>query len=101
MVQFKDFSTFSNLIAELKESGKYIKLFGSSKEIFTGALTPTSKHNQLKVKLCAITNIGTFYFNETINLKNDERISEIKSFFDSHEIISSNISISTGTLEIS
>jgi hypothetical protein len=100
MIRFYKFSDFADVVRELKEQGKYVKLFGFTREAFYGFLTNNPKANTYNVEICALSDIGTFYFKDGISLKNSDSVDIVKAFFDSNSVTPSKFSEDEGVFNI-
>lgn len=72
MILSNDIEKFHSIIMDLKESQVQFKLYGNMEETFAGAYAGFEKpsNNTLRIKIIALTGIGTIYCNVSIKLKN-------------------------------
>lgn len=98
MVKFKKFNDFYKLLEELKEDNLQFKIYGQSKEYFTGVLSDNNPPNNYRVTLVAMTSLGTFYCSERLNINDQEQISQVKALLNTLSIAEIDISFKDGTV---
>lgn len=94
MILLTDIEKFYSMISELKESQIQFKLYGNMEETFTGAYAGFEKpaNNTLRIKIVALTGIGTIYCNVSIKLKNTDATELAKRIYSDLPISETQIS---------
>lgn len=105
MIVINDFQKFYSMLTELNESKIQYKLYGNMEETFSGAYAgfDTPPNNTLRIKLVALTSIGTMFCNSSIKLANDDSVRLAKQQFSRLSISESCISYNkdSGNITIS
>lgn len=105
MIVINDFQKFYSMLTELNESKIQYKLYGNMEETFSGAYAgfDTPPNNTLRIKLVALTSIGTMFCNSSIKLANDDSVRLAKQQFSGLSISESCISYNkdSGNITIS
>ena len=81
MIHIKSCKTLVQLVEEFKKDNITFKLIGHSYEGFSGISVGLEKqpNNKWFVKILLLSTIGEFYYYEATNLKDTEKITDIKS----------------------
>lgn len=95
MILVNDFQKFHSIITELGESQIQYKLYGKMEETFSGAYVgfdDTPPNNTLRIKLVALTAIGTIYCNSSIKLTENDSVQIAKQLFEKLPVSGSEVS---------
>lgn len=94
MILIQDFQKFHSMITELDESKIQYKLYENMEETFSGAFAgfETPPNNTLRIKLVALTAIGTIFCNSSIKLAKNDSVQIAKQQFNELPISESKIS---------
>ncbi len=105
MIVINDFQKFYTVLTELDESNIQYKLYGNMEETFSGAHAgfDTPPNNTLRIKLVALTTIGTIFCNSSIKLANADSVQLVKQQFSELSVSESGISYNkdSGNITIS
>ena len=94
MILLNDIEKFHSMIMELKESQIQFKLYGNMEEAFSGAFAGFEQppNNTLRIKIVALTGIGTMYCNSSIRLNNTDAINLARRLYSDLPISETQIS---------
>lgn len=94
MILINDLQKFYSTIMDLKESQIQFRLYGNAEETFTGAFTGFEQppKNTLRIKIIALTSIGTIYCNSSTKLNNTTAVTLAKQLYSDLPISESFIS---------
>lgn len=81
VIHIESCSTLVQIVDDFKRDDITFKLMGRSYEDFSGAYAgfEQPQNNKWFVKILLLSSIGEFYYHEVINLKDTEKITDIKS----------------------
>ena len=94
MILLNDIERFNSMIASLTESQIQFKLYGNMEETYTGAFAGIEKppNNTLRIKIAALTSIGTIYCNSSIKLNDTDATNLAKHLYSSLPISKAQVS---------